>query len=478
MTAPLAAVVLCAGKGTRMKSEKAKVLHPILGKPICAYPLMRALELGASPVVPVVGHQAEEVERSIRAHFPTAPLRFALQKDQRGTADAVRSAEAALKDFNGRVLILYGDVPLVRRETLEALSAAQDKSGGVLSLVSTSPADPTGYGRVIREMGKVVRIVEHKDATPEQRQVRECNAGIYLVESSFLWKALANIRSTNAQGEFYLTDLVEMAAAQGPVGSIDAEFGETAGVNDRVELAARAKELQARINTWHMRNGVTLTDPATTYIEEGVAIGSDTELAPMVTLSGATVVGRNVTVGQGSVLHASSVADGTTIKPYTVLEEARVGERCILGPFARLRPGTDLAEEVHLGNFVETKKARLGRGSKANHLAYLGDAKIGSKVNVGAGTITCNYDGVNKHVTELGDGVFIGSDTQLVAPVKVGDGAYVGAGTTVTKDVPSGSLAVSRTPQVNMEGWVERKKARMAKSAEAGPSKSDKVSAG
>ncbi|MGZ3460948.1 MAG: NTP transferase domain-containing protein, partial [Archangium sp.] len=267
MTAPLAAVVLCAGKGTRMKSEKAKVLHPILGKPLCAYPLMRALELGASPVVPVVGHQAEEVERSIRAHFPTAPLRFALQKEQRGTADAVRSAEGALKDFHGLVFILYGDVPLVRRETLEALAAAHHQSGGVLSLVSTRPADPTGYGRVLRELGKVVRIVEHKDATAEQRQVRECNAGIYLVESSFLWKALANIRSANAQGEFYLTDLVEMAAAQGPVGSIDAEFGETAGVNDRVELAARAKELQARINIQHMRNGVTLADPATTYIE-------------------------------------------------------------------------------------------------------------------------------------------------------------------------------------------------------------------
>jgi bifunctional UDP-N-acetylglucosamine pyrophosphorylase/glucosamine-1-phosphate N-acetyltransferase len=478
MTAPLAAVVLCAGKGTRMKSEKAKVLHPILGKPICAYPLMRALDLGASPVVPVVGHQAEEVERSIRTHFPAAPLRFALQKEQRGTADAVRSAEAALEDFKGLVLILYGDVPLVRRETLEALSAAHARSGGVLSLVSTSPADPTGYGRVIRELGKVVRIVEHKDATPEQRKVHECNAGIYLVDSTFLWKALANIRTTNAQGEFYLTDLVEMAAAQGPVGTIEAEFGETAGVNDRVELAARAKELQARINVHHMRNGVTLTDPATTFIEEGVVIGSDTELAPMVTVSGATVIGRNVTIGQGCVLHASSVADGTTLKPYTVLEEARVGERCILGPFSRLRPGTDLAEEVHLGNFVETKKARLGRGSKANHLAYLGDAKIGSGVNVGAGTITCNYDGVNKHLTELGDGVFIGSDTQLVAPVKVGDGAYVGAGSTVTKDVPPGSLAVSRTPQTNVEGWVARKKARQAKSAEAGPSKADKASAG
>src|SRR6218665_444396 len=478
MTTPLAAVVLCAGKGTRMRSEKAKVLHPILGKPLCFYPLMRALELGASPVVPVVGHQAAEVERSVRALFPAGPLRFALQKEQRGTADAVRSAEEALTDFHGRVLILYGDVPLVRRETLAALVDAHERGGGVLSFVSTRLEDPTGYGRVIREGGKVVRIVEHKDCTPEQRQVRDCNAGIYLVDSSFLWTALANIRSTNAQGEFYLTDLVEMAAARGPVPTIDADFNETAGVNDRVELSARARDLQTRINIHHMRNGVSLADPATTYIEEGVTIGHDTEVGPGVSLTGSTVVGRNVSIAQGCVLHASSVADGTTLKPYTVLEEAKVGERCILGPFSRLRPGTDLAEEVHLGNFVETKKARIGKGSKANHLAYLGDAKIGSGVNVGAGTITCNYDGVNKHLTELGDKVFIGSDTQLVAPVKVGDGAYVGAGSTVTKDVPPGSLAVSRTPQVNLEGWVERKQARMAKSAEAGPVKSDKVSAG
>ncbi|HSP79957.1 MAG TPA: bifunctional UDP-N-acetylglucosamine diphosphorylase/glucosamine-1-phosphate N-acetyltransferase GlmU [Myxococcaceae bacterium] len=478
MTAPLAAVVLCAGKGTRMKSENAKVLHPILGKPLCAYPLMRALALGASPVVPVVGHQAEEVERVLRAHFPQEPLRFALQKEQRGTADAVRAAEEALKDFQGRVLILYGDVPLVRRETLEALVAAHEQAGGVLSLVSTRPADPTGYGRILRAEGGVVRIVEHKDATEAQREVRECNAGIYVVESSFLWKALANIRSANAQGEFYLTDLVELAAAQGAVGSIEADFSETAGANDRVELAARARELQARINTWHMRNGVTLADPATTYIEEGVVIGEDTEIAPGVTLAGGTVVGRQVSIGQGCILTASSVADGATLKPYTLLEEARVGERCILGPFARLRPGTELAEDVHLGNFVETKKARLGRGSKANHLAYLGDARIGAGVNVGAGTITCNYDGVHKHLTELGDGVFIGSDTQLVAPVKVGDGAYVGAGTTVTKDVPPGSLAVSRTPQVNVEGWAEKKKARQASSREAGTSQRGKATAG
>ncbi|MBZ4375244.1 bifunctional UDP-N-acetylglucosamine diphosphorylase/glucosamine-1-phosphate N-acetyltransferase GlmU [Corallococcus interemptor] len=462
MTA-LAAVVLCAGKGTRMKSEKAKVLHPILGRPLCAYPLKRALELGATHVVPVVGHQASEVEKSIRAHFPDAPLRFALQKEQRGTADAVKAAQDALKGHDGRVLILYGDVPLLRKETLQALLAAHDAAGGALALVSTTLEDPTGYGRVIREAGKVARIVEHKDCTPEQRAVKECNAGIYSVDAAFLWKALAEIKPVNAQGEYYLTDLVEMAAKLGPVGAVDADATETAGVNDKVELAARARVLQQRINEAHMRAGVSIQDPATAYIEEGITIGTDTEIGPSVSLMAGTVIGKGVIIGQGSVLTASHVADGTHIKPYSVLEEARVGERCIIGPFSRLRPATELAEEVHLGNFVETKKARIGKGSKANHLTYLGDANIGAGCNIGAGTITCNYDGVNKHLTELGDGVFIGSDSQLVAPVKVGDGGYVGAGTTVTKNVPPGSLAVSRAPQVVKEGWVAAKKARQVK---------------
>lgn len=462
MTA-LAAVVLCAGKGTRMKSEKAKVLHPILGRPLCAYPLKRALELGATCVVPVVGHQAADVEKSIRSQFPDAPLRFALQKEQRGTADAVKAAQDALKAHEGRVLILYGDVPLLRRETLQSLLAAHDAAGGVLALVSTTLDDPTGYGRVIREGGKVARIVEHKDCTPEERAVKECNAGIYSVDAAFLWKALAEIKPVNAQGEYYLTDLVEMAAKRGPVAAVAADATETAGVNDKVELAARARVLQQRINEAHMRAGVSIQDPATAYIEEGITIGADTEVGPMVSLLAGTVIGKNVIVGQGSVLTASHVADGTHIKPYSVLEEARVGERCIIGPFSRLRPATELAEEVHLGNFVETKKTRIGKGSKANHLTYLGDANIGAGCNIGAGTITCNYDGVNKHLTELGDGVFIGSDSQLVAPVKVGDGGYVGAGTTVTKNVPPGSLAVSRAPQVVKEGWVAAKKARQAK---------------
>ena len=474
MSSSLAAVILCAGKGTRMKSDKAKVLHPILGKPLCAYPMLRALELGASPLVPVVGHQAAEVERHLRLLFPDTALRFALQKEQRGTADAVKAARDALQGHEGQVLILYGDVPLLRRETLQSLVEAHAAAKGVLSLVSTSPEDPTGYGRVIREGGRVQRIVEHKDATAEQRTVRECNAGIYLVEASFLWTALDGIKTQNAQGEYYLTDLVELAAAKGPVGSVEADFTETAGVNDRVELAARARVLQRRINEQHMRQGVSLQDPATTFIEEGVTIGSDTELGPMVSLTGGTRVGRNVFIGQGSHLSGSTVADGALLRPYSVLEDAQVGERCLIGPFARLRPGTELAEGVHVGNFVETKKARIGKGSKANHLAYLGDAVIGAGVNVGAGTITCNYDGVNKHLTELGDGVFIGSDSQLVAPVKVGAGAYVAAGSTVTEDVPANALALSRVKQVTKAGWAEKKRAEQAAARKASVSPSAK----
>lgn len=454
-----------------MKSDLPKVLHSVLGRPLCAYPTQRALSLGAERIAAVVGHQAERVESSLRSLFPGAPLRFALQAQQRGTADAVRSAEAAMAGFEGRVLILYGDTPLLREETLSALLDAFDAGQGPLAMISTFPPDPTGYGRVLRSAeGSVTRIVEHKDASAAERETKECNAGIYVADSKFLWRALAEIKNDNAQGEFYLTDLVVLAAKEGPIATLACDFAETAGVNDRAELAQAARVMQTRINLAHMKNGVSLQDPATAYIEEGVEIGPDTELAPNVHLGGATRIGKNVFIGTGCVLTRSEVADGVQVKPYSLFEDAIVGARSLIGPFARLRPGTELAEDVHIGNFVETKKTRIGKGSKANHLSYLGDASIGSGVNVGAGTITCNYDGVNKHQTVLGDGVFIGSDTQLVAPVTVGEGAYVGAGTTVTKDVPPGSLATSRTPQRVAEGWVEKKKARQAAEKAAGGS--------
>jgi bifunctional UDP-N-acetylglucosamine pyrophosphorylase/glucosamine-1-phosphate N-acetyltransferase len=301
-------------------------------------------------------------------------------------------------------------------------------------------------------------VVEHKDASPEQRLITEINAGLYLADARFLWGAIETLTPQNAQGELYLTDIVEKAAKLGDVTVIEADPREVEGVNDRAELADRTELLRTRINRRHMQAGVTLLHPASTFIDEGVEIGPDTTIGANVTITGECEVGAGVVIGQGTVLTRCTIGDGTEVKPYSVLEEAVVGPKCQVGPFARLRPGTVLDEGVHIGNFVETKKTRMKKGSKANHLAYLGDAEIGARSNIGAGTITCNYDGVNKHQTVLGDDVFIGSDTQLVAPVSVGSGAFVAAGSTITDDVPSDALALSRAPQQNKEGWAERRR--------------------
>jgi bifunctional UDP-N-acetylglucosamine pyrophosphorylase/glucosamine-1-phosphate N-acetyltransferase len=459
----LAAVVLCAGKGTRMKSDRAKVLHPILGRPLAWYPINSALEVGAQQIVAVVGHQADDVRKTLSEHFAGQPLQFALQVQQRGTGDAVNAAREALSAFSGAVLILYGDVPLLTVDTLERLVGAYEPARSPLAMISCRLPDPTGYGRVIRGAdGRVTGIVEHKDATAEQRLVTEVNAGIYVADAKFLWGALERLTPQNAQGELYLTDIVAQAAKLGPVAVVEAPAEETAGVNDRAELAERAEIIRQRINLRHMRAGVTLVHPASTFIEAGVEIGPETVIGPGVALHGDCEVGAHVTIGQGTVLVRTTVGDGAEVKPYSVLEEAVVGPKCHVGPFARLRPGTVLEDEVHVGNFVETKKARLRKGVKAGHLSYLGDADIGAGSNIGAGTITCNYDGVHKHETVLGSGVFIGSDTQLVAPVRVGDGAFIGAGSTITQDVPAGALSLSRPEQTIKEGWAERRKKVLA----------------
>lgn len=463
MTQPLAAVVLCAGKGTRMKSDRAKVLHPLLGRPLAYYPMSRAFEVGAQAVVAVVGHQGDAVKEALTTLFSRQPLTYATQAQQRGTGDAVAAAKGALAGFSGGVLILYGDVPLVTAETLKKLVAAFQQGRGPLAMVTCQLKDPTGYGRVLRGPARrVMGVVEHKDATADQRTISEVNAGIYVADSEFLWGALDQLSPKNAQGELYLTDIIEAAARGGEVLTVDAPAEETAGVNDRAELAERAEVLRARINVKHMRAGVTLLHPPSTFIDEGVEIGPETIIGPSVSIQGECEIGAGVSLGQGSVLVHTTVGDEAEVKPYSVLEEAVVGPRCHIGPFARLRPGTRLDEGVHVGNFVETKKAHLKRGTKANHLSYLGDAEIGERCNIGAGTITCNYDGVNKNVTTLGDGVFIGSDTQLVAPVTVGDGAFVAAGSTITEDVPAQSLALSRTPQSVKEGWAERRRKVLA----------------
>lgn len=458
-----AAIVLAAGKGTRMKSALAKVLHRANGRPLAYYPVRRAVELRCHPIVVVVGHQGDRVQDELTRLFPDAGLKFAVQKEQKGTADAVRSARRALAGHDGRVLILYGDVPLLTGETLDRLLRRGGKAP--VSFLTMCPPDPTGYGRVVRdEAGRVRAIVEHKDATAEERAVRECNAGIYDCDAAFLWKALRGVGAKNAQRELYLTDMVAAAFAAGtPAIGVEAPPEEVAGVNDKAELAAAARTLRERHVLSLMRAGVIVEDPATAYVEEGVELGEDAVLEANVTLRGRTRIGAGARIGTGSVIEGSVVGEGAVVKPYSVLEDAKVGARALIGPFARLRPGTDLAEEVHIGNFVETKKTKMGRGSKANHLAYLGDATVGERCNVGAGTITCNYDGVNKLPTVLGNDVFIGSDTQLVAPVTVGDGAYVGAGATITRDVPPGALALTRAPQTVKEGWAEARRVALAR---------------
>ncbi|HEY3448242.1 MAG TPA: bifunctional UDP-N-acetylglucosamine diphosphorylase/glucosamine-1-phosphate N-acetyltransferase GlmU [Myxococcales bacterium] len=457
----LASIVLCAGKGTRMKSARAKVLHEVLGHPLGTWSIRRALEIGASPVVAVVGHQAEQVEKAFASDLAGSPVKFALQQEQLGTAHAVLCGRAGLGKFSGEILILYGDTPLIRKQTLATLVKVKRSSRSPVALVTMVPPDARGYGRIVRhDDGQIRCIVEDKDCTPEQRFLTEVNAGLYLVDSDFLWKALQGVSKRNAQREFYLTDLVEMAFVGGhPAATVCVPIEEVAGVNDRVELARASAVLRRRINEAHMRNGVTLEDPKSAFIEEQVRIGQDTRIGPGCVLTGATTVGRDVRIGVGCVVHSSTIGDGTQLKPYSSLDEAKVGKEALIGPFARLRPGTDLADKVHVGNFVETKKAKIGKGSKANHLTYLGDCEIGMGVNVGAGTITCNYDGVNKHQTVIGDGVFVGSDSQFVAPVTVGKGAYIGSGSTITDDIPPDSLAIARSRQVTKPGYMKKKKA-------------------
>ncbi len=453
--AKIAAVVLAAGKGTRMKSDRAKVLHQALGRPMAVFPIRAALALGCEPLVVVVGHQAAEVEAELSKQFAGAPVRYALQKEQLGTGHAVLSAESALEKFAGDVLILAADIPLITPATLGKLVEA--KGDADVALLTCRARDPGGYGRIVRNSGGgVERIVEEKDASAEEKKIDEVNASIYLASAKFLFGALRKVGRKNAQGEYYLTDIV----AAGRSVAVVAEESEVSGVNDRAELARSAAELRARKNAQLMKDGVSMIDPAVTWIDDGIEVGQGSVLEPLVSLRGTTRVGKGVQIGQGCVIVDSEIADGARILPYCHFEGARVGASAVVGPFARLRPGTQLGEETHVGNFVELKKTTLGKGSKANHLSYLGDAVVGEGCNVGAGTITCNYDGVNKHQTIIEDGAFIGSDSQLVAPVRVGKGAYVGSGATVREDVPAGALAVSAGKQRNIEGWVAKKAPR------------------
>jgi bifunctional UDP-N-acetylglucosamine pyrophosphorylase/glucosamine-1-phosphate N-acetyltransferase len=454
----IAALILAAGKGTRMKSGLVKVMHPLGEKPMIAWPVRAAKGAGANRTVLVIGHQSEKV----RAYFAgEARLDYAEQTEQLGTGHAVSCASHLLENFQGEVLILCGDVPLIRPETLREFISFHLTNRATVTVLTVQIPKPQGYGRVVKnESGEVLRIVEEKDASSEERNILEINTGIYCINAPFLFKAVADLSNDNAQGEYYLTDILSQGSVQGEkcLAYTIGDMEEVMGVNDRVQLAEAARLLRRRINEGLMLSGVTMIDPEVTYIEEGVEIGADSIVYPNVHISGDTVVGSGCVIEPSVVIRGCRIGDRVTIKAGSVLADSIIHDGVNIGPMAHLRPGNELGKDVKIGNFVEAKKVQMGEGSKASHLTYLGDSTIGSHVNIGCGTITCNYDGVKKHRTVIEDDVFVGSDVQFVAPVTVGRNSLIAAGSTVTKDVPPNSLAIARSPQVNKEGWKLRKK--------------------
>jgi bifunctional UDP-N-acetylglucosamine pyrophosphorylase/glucosamine-1-phosphate N-acetyltransferase len=451
----LEVIILAAGLGTRMKSSTIKILHRAAGRPIIDYVLDLAAGLSSNPPVMIVGHQRDAVQQAVGER-----ARYAVQKEQLGTGHAVLQAATVLTS-DKRVLILSGDVPLTRPETLKRLLDEHERSGNALTLLTMKLAHPAMYGRIVRDGdGAVTRIVEAKDASDEEKRIDEVNAGIYVFDGGHLFDNLRNLKPANAQKEYYLTDLLATIRDAGHrVGAVVADDPvEALGVNSRADLAEVENEIQRRVVARLMSEGVTFRNPSTVVIDSTVTIGADSVVYPFVTLEGNTRIGRDCVIEPGVHLINVTVGDDVHLKTGTVADDAVIEDEAVVGPYAHLRAGTKLGRHVKVGNFVETKKAVFGAGAKASHLSYIGDAEVGAKVNIGAGTITCNYDGVNKHKTIIEDGAFIGSDSQLVAPVRIGRGAYVGAGSTITKDVPPESLALSRTPQRVVEGWAARKK--------------------
>ena len=457
-----ACVILAAGQGTRMKSALPKVLHPLCGKPLLWHVMTAAQTSGAGEVVAVIGHGAEKV----RETFSGSDVRFVLQAEQLGTGHALQCAEGQLQGMEGDLLLLCGDVPLLRAETLRGLRAEHHRSMAAVTVLTAQLECATGYGRIVRGAHGVERIVEERDATEQERRIREINTGIYLFSVPSVFELLRKVNNQNAQGEYYLTDVVAAAHAAGEkvAAHLLADSQEAMGINDRLQLAEATAVMRERINRQHLLNGVTLIDPAATYIDQGVSIGADTIVHPGCHLQGSTVIGAGCLIEPGVVVRDCHLGERIHLKSGSVLTEAQIGSDSAIGPMAHLRPGTVLAGHNKLGNFVETKKAELGERAQASHLTYLGDATIGRNVNIGCGTITCNYDGVNKHRTVIEDDVFVGSDTQLVAPVSIGRGSLIAAGSTITRDVPADALAIARTEQKNVEGWAARKRKRAGKS--------------
>jgi bifunctional UDP-N-acetylglucosamine pyrophosphorylase / glucosamine-1-phosphate N-acetyltransferase len=459
-----AALILAAGKGTRMKSHLCKVLHPIAGRPMILYVTDSVREAGFNVVVTVVGHQAEEVKKTLAAEGTA----FAFQEPQLGTGHAVASARNLLEDFQGDIFVLCGDIPLLRPDTIRKFLHFHEEHRSKLTVMTTCLDNPKGYGRVIRNgAANVTRIVEDRDASEDEKKIREINTGVYLMKASFLYSLLGRITPDNAQAEYYLTDVVSEACKDSvPVyGYVLENSEEAAGINSRSELARASAVVWNRVRESLMDAGVTLLDPGTVYVDAAVQIGPDTVIHPGVTISGESEIGTGCVIESGVYIIDSKVGDRVHILQGSRLNNAVVLEDSSIGPMAHLRPETHIGREARVGNFVELKKTIFGDGSKASHLTYLGDSFVGEKVNIGCGTITCNYDGKRKHPTVIGDRCFVGSDVQFVAPVKIGEGSLIGAGSTITRDVPPENLAVTRPKQRN---YPLRKG--------QGPAKSDKES--
>ncbi|BAV35062.1 glucosamine-1-phosphate N-acetyltransferase [Sulfuricaulis limicola] len=448
MSAPLEIVILAAGQGKRMYSDLPKVLHGLAGKPLLGHVLDTAHMLKPDAIHVVYGHGGEQV----RAAFPGTGLVWVHQAEQKGTGHAMAQAMPKIAE-RATVLVLYGDVPLIRPQTLQELLSA---AGDGLALLTAELADPAGYGRILRDpAGRVVRIVESKDAGPDEAAVREVYTGFLAAPAAKLRKWLAGLRNHNAQGEYYLTDIISMAAAERVAITTRAprDLGEILGVNSKPELAQLERMYQKQQAEKLMQQGVTLRDPARLDVRGELTCGRDVVIDVNVVFEGKVVLQDGVQIGPNNVIRDTTIGAHTQILPSCVIEESVIGSHCRLGPFTRLRPGAEIADHVHLGNFVEIKKSRVGPGSKINHLSYVGDTTVGKDVNIGAGTIVCNYDGANKHPTVIGDKAFIGSNTALVAPLTVGEGATIGAGSVITKDAPAGELTLTRAPQMTKPGW-------------------------
>jgi len=447
------AVILAAGQGTRMKSKLYKVLHPVCGKPMVQHVVDQVSMLNVKNIVTIIGHGAEQV----KAQLGEKTL-YALQDEQLGTAHAVMQAKEILGKEEGVTIVVCGDTPLIRHETMEALLKHHEDSTAKATILTVIADDPTGYGRIVRnESGHVEKIVEQKDATDEERKIQEINSGTYCFDNRALFEVLSRVTNDNAQGEYYLPDVIEILKNDGEVVTAyqTVDFEETLGINDRVALSEAERLLKKRINEIHMRNGVTIIDPMNTYIGSDVNIGQDTILHPGTILSGQTTIGENCTIGPNSQIENSLIGDNATIRQ-SVVFDSQIGSDVQIGPFAHIRPKSVIHEHVKIGNFVEVKKSIFGEGSKASHLSYIGDAEVGRNVNIGCGSITVNYDGKNKFLTKIEDGVFVGCNSNLVAPVTIGKNAYVAAGSTITEDVPGEALSIARARQVNKENYVQK----------------------